>query len=321
MASLNDLLAKARLTPPSAILSPDVRNNAVTQFRSTTNQIRNIPASILDASAAKLQGAVGNAVQTGLSDVRGAVVQALSGDFSGALTTIAQGPQDVLGMIEASFGSNTSGTPNPFLANGAPVNTLQGALGRSDPLMSFQWYCDLPTVTPIGGAPANLSWEYVEEATPNFRVFEVQSMHFQGRNRNIVGKYSVDPLRLNFYADVSNTALLYLQAWNGAVLRPFDESQASSMGGGFGRPSDYMKPINLYLFDPTKALVFNLSYTECWPTSTEGLHLDSGSSTRLTFNVSFSVGDVFIQALKINNNLSGQFLLNTITNNLLSGIL
>jgi hypothetical protein len=52
-------------------------------------------------------------------------------------------------------------------------------------------------------------------------------------------------------------------------------------------------------------------FTDCWP-SLEGLHLDSGSSTRLTYNANFNVGDVFVTAFGVNNNLSGASLLSSL---------
>lgn len=310
MPSLNDLLAKARLPSPSGLAS-DVRNQVTTAIRSTSNEIRNIPGQIAQAGVSQVKGAVSNALNTGITDIRTAAAKALSGDFSGALTTLAQGPQDVLGKFGSAFGLS-AGAGNVLGANRGIVNTLQGALGRTDPMLSFQWYCELPTVTPIGGSPISLDWSYVEEAAPAFRSYDVRQIYGSGRNRKVAGTYNVDNLRLNFYADIGNKSLQYLLAWDGAVLAPFGSTDVT-VGGGFGRPSDYWKPIRLYLVDSAKSVILMLEYIECWPTNIDSIQLDSQSSTRLTYNVNFSIGDVFMTAFGVNNNISGASLLGNLT--------
>ncbi len=308
MPSLNDLLGKLSLPSPTGLAS-SIGQQVTSQIKSTSQQIANIPGQLMGAATAQLKGGVSAATNAGLADVKGAVAQALTGNFSGALTTLSNSPADVMGAFGSAFGSNSGGGVG---GGGGPVNTLQGALGRPDPMMSFLWYCDLPVVTPIGGAPTGLSWEYVEEATPGFRTYDARGVYSGGRQRHFVGAYNVESLRLNFYADVGNNSLKYLMSWDGAVMKPTTSSNATSQQGGFGRPSDYMKTIKIYLLDPTKMLVATLEYTECWPTNLEGLHLDSGSSTRLTYNVSFSTGDVFATLYGINQNLSGQALLSSL---------
>lgn len=314
MPSLNDLLGKSALSSPSGV-SSGVRGQIATAIQATSNEIRNIPKQLAQSGKAQVQGAVSNALNSGIVDVRSAAIQAVSGDFSGALTTLAKGPQDVLGAFGASFGLNNGG---PLGQNGGTVNTLQGALGRADPMLSFQWYCELPTITPIGGAPTSLDWSYVEEATPPFRNFATRDVYAQGRNRKFVSTYEVDALRLNLYADVANKSLGYMQAWGGAILAPFTSSEATR-GGGFGRPSDYQRPIRIYLVDSARSLILMLEYTECWPTNLDALHLDSGSSTRLTYNVNFSVGDVFMTAFGVNKTISGQSLLSSLTGGIVKG--
>lgn len=308
MPSINDLLAKARLPTPKS-LSSAVRDQAGTSIKATSNEIRKIPQSIAQAGAAQARSAVSGAINVGVNDIRAATVQALKGDFSGALTTLSQGPADVLGQFGSAFGLSSSGG-NPLTQNTA-VNTLQGALGRADPMLSFQWYCELPTITPVDGQPTNLDWSYVEEATPSFRTYATRQIYGSGRSHTVASAYSVDTLRLNFYADIANKSLQYLLAWDGAILAPFGIG-AASIGGGFGRPSDYWKPIRLYLVDASKSLVLMIEYSECWPTNIDQLQLDSQSSTRLTYNVSFSAGDVFMTAFGVNRNTSGQSLLDAL---------
>lgn len=308
MASLNSLLAKAKI-PTASSYARDIKNQVSTNIRATRNEVRNIPGNIAKAGMAQAQGAVSAGVNAGVSAVRNAAFQAITGDFSGALSTLAEGPQNVLGAFGASFGLSSGG--GTLGQNGGQTNTLQGVLSRADPMISFQWYCELPTITPINGAPVSLDWNYVEEATPAFRTYDVRQMYAQGRQHKFPGTYSVDNLRLNFYADVGNKAMRYLMAWDGAILAPFTSSEAAR-GGGFGRPSGYKRPIRIYCVDSAKSLVLMFEFTECWPTM-EGLHLDSASSTRLTYNVNFNVGDVFVTAFGINNNASGSGLIAALT--------
>jgi len=307
MASLNSLLAKAKI-PTASSIARDIKSQVGTSISATRNEIRNIPGSIAQAGVAQAKGAVSSAVNTGVVAVRNAASQALKGDFSGALSTLSKGPQDALGTFGAGFGLSTSG--GTLGANGGQTNTLQGALSRADPMMSFQWYCELPMITPIGGTPVGLDWNYVEEATPAFRTYDVRQMYAQARQHKFPGSYSVNDLRLTFYAGVDNTALRYLMAWDGAILAPFSASQAAQ-GGGMGRPSDYKKPIRIYCVDSARSLVLMFEYTDCWP-NMDGIQLDSGSSTRITFGVNFSVGDVFVTAFGVNNNMSGAGLLDAL---------
>jgi hypothetical protein len=309
MTSLNDVLGKVSLPTPRGVAN-DIRSQVSTSIRATSNEIRNIPNQIAQAGVSQVRGAVSAGLNAGITDIRGAAVQALSGDFSGALTTLAKGPQDILGSFGAAFG--LGGGAASFGQSAATINTLQGALGRADPMLSFQWYCELPAITPIGGSPATLDWNYVEEVTAPFRNYNTRDVYGQGRNRKFVSTYSVEGLRLNFYADVGNQSMNYLRAWDGAILAPFGSKNITT-GGGFGRPSDHQKPIRIYLVDSAKALVLMLEYVECWPTNIDSLQLDSGSSNRLTFGVNFSVGDVFMTAFGVNTNISGKSFLSALT--------
>jgi hypothetical protein len=316
MASINQLLGITKFPSASGAVR-DIKNSVEASIKGTRNEIRNIPKGIAQAATAYTRGAVNNGVNAGLNAVKGAVAQAFTGDFSGALTTLAHGPQDIVGgFLSGRFPNGVGGLGG----GGGPVNTLQGMLSRADPMMSFQWYCDLPVVTPINGAPAGLSWEYVEEATPSFRNYQSRQIYTQGRQRSFTNGYTVDPITLHFYADVGNKSLNYLNAWDGAIVEPTTSSNAAQRGGGFGRPSDYQKTIKIYIVDPGKLLVVTLEYVECQPTNIAQLTLDSGSSTRLTYNVNFNVGDVFITAYGINNNLSGQALLSSLSNKIVNSI-
>ena len=301
MPSLNDLLAKAKLPTPSGIRQ-DVSGQIKNSIRSTSSEIRNIPSGIANSAINSAKGAVTGAVSGGLAGIRGAVDKAIRGDFSGALTQIQNGPLNFMSALGISGGERGGGPGS------SPVNPLQGALSRADPMQSFQWYCELPTLSPPGRAQASLPWNYVEEASPPFREFDVRQVYAQGRNRHYAGAYNVAQMPLHFYADIQNQSLQYLKAWQQCILAPFASTDFTK-GGGFGRPSDYKKTIRIYLLAPDMSKIMYFELIECWPVNLDSLNLDSGSSTRLTYNVNFSVGDVFTALLAVNSNPVGAGLL------------
>lgn len=252
--------------------------------------------------------------------------------LSGLGSSVANG----IGFAIQSQGASLAapGTIAEFSSNPMdPTSALQGAQARSDPVLSFCWYAQMPMVTPnqtqnpgllgaLGGAlqsaansvassvlgpaagssltgAAQLPWYYVEEATLPFRVFEQRSIFREGRSRHYPDKYSVDGLRLGIYSDSSNVALNYLMTWQNAVLKPFTVQQANKGAGGWGRPSEYKLPIQIYLLDVTYQQIVSVEYTECWPTTIDAYSMDSGTSNRIRNEVTFSVGDVFVTTLPV----------------------
>jgi hypothetical protein len=276
-----------------------------------------------------------------LSDAIGSFsVSPTGGTVSSAFSsTLASGALSGLGSKLASVaGPGALGTLGAGLAAG---NDLAGMQARSDPLLSFCWYAQMPTISPtptssgsvnqnsslangisalassainslgstLGGSlfasasATSLPWYYVEEAVLPFRNFSTKSIFRDGRHRHYADTYSVDNLTLHFYLDSSNTALQYLQAWQNAIIAPFSANNSATSGGGFGRPVQYKQPIYIYILDVTKAQMAIVEYTECWPTNLSSLNLDSASSTRLTGIVPFSVGDVFINIVGVAQSL------------------
>lgn len=234
-----------------------------------------------------------------------------------------------------------------------PGDALNGALARPDPLLSFLWYCQLPVVgapagsqgpaasgvasitnsisnlvssvlgqsslaSPLGGAQVSASssqlpWYYVEEASCPFRNFDTASIFRDGRQRHYPNKYNVANLRLGIYADVANTSIQYLQAWNNAILSPFASTNLQT-GGGWGRAAGYKLPIYVYIIDVTKSTLAIIQYTECWPVSMADYGLNSGSSDRIINHVEFSVGDVFINLMNIPPDLTALLVNNPLSN-------
>jgi hypothetical protein len=121
----------------------------------------------------------------------------------------------------------------------------------------------------------------------------------EGRDRKYPSKYNVDDLSLSIYMDSSGEAMKYLQAWDAQIMAGFTPGTAATAGGGFGRPVNYKKPIRIVLLSVALQELIVLEYTECWPTNIASLDLNSDASNRLTAEVQFSVGDVFINVMPV----------------------
>lgn len=193
-----------------------------------------------------------------------------SGSLLGSLTSSAVGA-----VLGGPIGS-TLGTP---LAN-AVSNSIGSTVSSSTPSMGLPWY-------------------YVEGAQLPFRQFSTKTIFREGRDKKYPDKYSIGDLHLDIYADCKNEAMAYLQAWNSTVLSPFSPANASTVAGGWGRPSDYKKSILVYVLDVTKQVLLLIEYIEAWPTNLGDIQLESGASNRVIFKVPFSVGDVFITQMSV----------------------
>lgn len=320
-------------------------NTAVSNLTGTVN-------NVLHTGINSVVGAATDALKGNFSGALNDLVSAPENIFNSALSGLG-------GSTGANTILSAPGTTGSPSSNGGvdPTNPLGGANARPDPMQSFLWYCQLPVISPgtsqsIIGATANsviqglqgamngalnglgstqggsvytatssqLPWYYVEEASCPFRRYDVKTIFREGRDRKYPSKYSVDDLRLSIYADTQNNSFQYLQAWNNNILTPFSATSSTTSGGGWGRPSDYKKPIFIYLLDPTNNVMAILEYTECWPTSIDQYSLDSGTSTRIINHVNFSVGDVFINLLGVSPNFSASILANPLNNAITSTI-
>jgi hypothetical protein len=341
-------------------------SNAEQQFTVNTvglvsSGLSNAVAAAQNAATAALSGAANAAV----ASVNGAVGSLLAGNVSGAVSSISNAASNIGSSFLAGLGSSSSSanlsSPGSFSSTSSiggvdPGNALPGALARSDPMLSFTWYAQLPVINPgstqtpssassaqgllgslasslvsgalssaMGGAistsnSAQLPWYYVEEATMPFRQFTSKAIFREGRDRNYPEKYSVDTLRLAIYADSQNQSFQYLQAWNNTLLAPFSAATASQSAGGWGRPSDYKQSIYIYLLDVTKNILAIVQYTECWPMTIEPYAMNSASSERIMNHVTFSVGDVFINLMGVSPNITASVLANAGSNLLTQAI-
>lgn len=302
MSYLNDIIGSA--VQDIHAYNTSTRTNVQSTLRGTSTGIKSSVAGvvpgILRNSTPQVGQSVNQAANILTNDISQAANKAIHGDFSGALGTLLTSPSDVLGSLAKSFGLSKGSTLKGPGANGAePGNSLAGALARSDPVMSFNWYALMPDVSPLDGGIARLPWYYVEEAQTPFRNFDTRPIYHEGRHRYYPSTYSVGSLTLAIYADTDNVALDYLQAWSGSMLVKTTSGTATTTGGAYGRPKDYKKTIKIALINPAKQELAILEYIECWPTEVQAYSLDSGSSTRVVNHVTFSVGDVFLTTFSL----------------------
>jgi hypothetical protein len=305
---------------------------------------------------------VNNTVKSAVGAAVNATSALLSGNVSGAISSL--NPSNILSSALGGLSSSSAqgatlsapGTFSAFSSSGGvtPGDALLGAQARSDPMMNFMWWCQLPVINPISGnaaqgvstsslaatltagvtsflssalggsvstsASAQLPWYFVEGATLPFRQFEERAVFREGRSRKYPYKYNVNNLTLDFYMGSDNLTFQYLQAWNNTLVAPFSPSSATTLAGGFGRPSDYKKPIYVYLLDVTKNVMAIVEYTECFPTMVGDYAMTSDNAARVVSQVHFSVGDVFINLLDVSPDLTQLIVNNPLSNALTSGI-
>lgn len=175
---------------------------------------------------------------------------------------------------------NTRGN-GPFQPKTAPGSRdpLSAGRARSDPLLSFNWYCDLPTIDGV-----SLGWEFVEEATLPLVEFEPTTAYRAGKMYSYAGHYSVGTLSLKLYEDSSASASYYMDAWRRRIL--------NLDSGLYNVPRDYKQTIKFTILDVTKLTVMFLEYTGCWPTRSDPLQMTSGTSDRIVHSVELSVDEM-----------------------------
>ncbi len=327
MPSLSDIIGDAgrQMKNSTGAVTNTAKTAAPRAASIIARDASGVVKTALDNTVGKATNGVSSAINAGVSGVTGAAGALMRGDVSGALTKIADTPSAIMGKLSQAFGGLTGGStlkgPSlPFTNNLSPSelvkptlntglqssgkgtqvasmsagNSLAGALARTDPMLSFNWYAEMPVVTPQGGGSSrDLPWYFVEEATTPFRTYDVRSVFREGRDKHYPSKYSIDSLRLAIYADTANVALNYLIAWNGSILLPTTLQTAAKQGGGWGTPSLYKKTIKINLVNPAKKTMAVLEYVEAWPQTVDSIQLESASSTRVVFHVTFSIGDVF----------------------------
>lgn len=209
--------------------------------------------------------------------------QAREAAFGLAKQKLSQGVVgDILNRVEPIarrvYNASGVGSFTPRSTPGAR-DPLSAARSRLDPLLSFNWYCDLPDIDNV-----SLSWEFVEEATLPFIELEQVSNYKAGKMYHYPHHYSIGTLSLKFYEDIQGSTTQYLEAWRRKIVDPDS--------GLFYLPKDYKKTITITVLDPAKATVMFLEYTGCWPMRSDAFQMTSGSSERIAPSAEFSVDEI-----------------------------
>lgn len=300
MAGLNDIIQQ---TTQAAKL----------QVRGVKNEVRQgVQGAISNARNQVVTGAtsvVRAVVNGGVNTVISAGTELVKGNVEGAIDAVTGGASSIVDRVSSISGINISGALGLTSSSGYdsgidPGNPLAGAMARPDPIMSYDWYTEMPLIQPPVGAAQALPWYYVEEINLPTRQIGVRSIFREGRDRHYPDKYSVDPLRVSIYADNSNVALNYITAWNSLVINPTTTQNAYLYGGGYGQPSKHNRSIKTFILSANKTTLVEFEYTECWPTGMEAVNLQSAASERIVWHVTFSVGDVFAKIYDVSNSLN-----------------
>lgn len=172
----------------------------------------------------------------------------------------------------------------PFTPKGVPGarDPLSAGRARSDPLMNYNWYCDLPTIDGV-----TLGWEFVEEATLPLVEFEPMSNYRAGKMYHYPGHYSIGTLNLKLYEDSHGSATTFVDAWQRKIIN----LESGLYNTPYG-PNGFKKKISFTLLDVAKLTVMFVEYTGCWPSRPDSISLGSASSDRVVLSVEFSVDEM-----------------------------
>lgn len=220
----------------------------------------------------------------GLKDVAG---KTLTSSGSGQDSLLAGLASRLPGAVIQSARSSSGGSGRR--------SVLEAMQSRSDPLMNFNWYVDMPTVRPFGQSSGSqtLSWEFVEEITLPLIEFEQVSNYQAGKNVHFPKNYSLGTMGLKLYEDSDGTSSSYVNTWQRAMFDPATGLQ--------NYPSQFKKVISVWILDVASLTVMCLEYAGCWPTRPEPISLSSGSSERVIVGAEFSVDSIDMKFGKFSN--------------------
>ena len=128
--------------------------------RSLSSGLQGVVQNATNQATGAVRGAVNNAINTGMNAAMQAAIQGIKGNGTAAVETLLSAPQSILNnAISGLFGESASSislsgplqvpgaSSTASSANGvAPNDGLKGIQARSDPLLSFCWYCEMPQV-------------------------------------------------------------------------------------------------------------------------------------------------------------------------------
>jgi len=198
---------------------------------------------------------------------------------------------------EASAAFNVGSSLKNRMLNGPGVATapkfspglkdpLAAARARHDPLMNFNWWCDMP----ILNGSTSLDWSSVEEAILPFVGFDQIDNYRAGKNYHFPQHYSIGNLQLKFYEDSEGTVANYLNTWQGLIM--------NRRTGLFYFPKDFKKTITIWVLDVARITVMSFEYSGCWPLTLDTYNLGSSQSERVIAGTEFSVDELNIKVGK-----------------------
>lgn len=236
-------------------------------------------ATLLSSIANDLKSVVSAPVNRATMNTRGVLQNSINSARQGVLQ----------GLTNAITGRQTSTSSKAEGSASDAGNALQGINARSDAILSFNWYCIPPAV---GGK--SLMWYYVEAGTLPFRQITTQTVKRRGHYEKIPSEYEIGDLQLTFFLDDSMSSMIYLDAWNNAVLRNKDVLTDSAQGL-WGRPAEFYRDIPVHILSVNRKEVLTLTYIEAWPTNIDPLTVASGGSDRHVLDVTFACADVQVK--------------------------
>lgn len=170
-----------------------IRVNTKGQVASVVSGVKGSVSNAINNVKSDVVGAASNTVKTAVNSVVGAAGDLLTGNVSGAVSSLLSAPQNVfsslLSGLGGSAGSNTllssPGTVGQPSSTGGvdPPNPLGGINARPDPLQSFMWYAQLPVITPG-------STQSVASATADSIINNLASATFGGLASSMGGAVS-----------------------------------------------------------------------------------------------------------------------------------
>lgn len=157
--------------------------------------------------------------------------------------------------------------------------------GRDDPQMSTDW---VAAVLGKGTDPTvNIPWFYIDTLNTPSLSFETDGVFRDGTMKNFAGGFSVQGgLTLGLYTDISAKSVSQATQWFSDVM---DAKMRT-----YSLPSDYKRNVKLYLHDPRRRIVLEVTYFGCFPTSISGWQMDNASSSPLVTTVELSVDYVSV---------------------------
>lgn len=218
-----------------------------------------------------------------LDDLQGQVTRLTSSRAYGRVNDAVNAAQAGLSAYSRSYGSGAGGKPGP-------VNPLEAAMGRPDPLMAYDWYCLMPTLSGIGADPTSLPWDRVEEATLPQVEFEPVSNYRAGKTYHYPSHHNLSTLTCKLYEDANGSATAYIRNWQSLIM--------DRQTGLYNPAAVFKLPITFALFDVAREDVATITYIGCWPQTTDSYGLESGQSNRINPSVTFSVDDVVMSFAK-----------------------